>query len=119
MEIWMIAGVLLVISVALFVYSFIKKDEKDAAYRELETFSLAVTKTVYDLNERIHTLENQLSISLDEEPKSSFMTRLMKDNTITLFTKGVATKEIAKQLDLSQNVVQEVINDYITEGIQS
>lgn len=119
MEIWMIAGVLFIISAALFGYSFIKKEEKDAAYRELETFSLAVTKTVYDLNERIHTLESQLSVTLEEEEKSSMMTRLMTDNTITLFTKGVATKEIAKQLDLSQNSVQEVINDYITDGIQS
>lgn len=119
MEIWMIAGILLVLSAALFVYSFIKKEEKDAAYKELETFSLAVTKTVYDLNERIHILESQLNVVTEEDEKSSFMTRLMVDNTITLFTQGVATREIARQLDLSQASVQEVINDYITEGIQS
>ncbi|PRY83268.1 helix-turn-helix domain-containing protein [Alkalibacterium olivapovliticus] len=119
MEIWMIAGVLLVISGVLFSYSFIKKEEKDAAYKELESFSLAVTKTVYDLNERIHMLESKMSMTVEEEEKSTLMTRLMKDNTITLFTKGVATKEIARQLDLSQSSVQEVINDYITEGIQS
>ena len=119
MEMWMIAVLLLILSAALFIYSLIKKEEKDAAYRELETFSLAVTKTVYDLNQRIHTLESQLNVNLEEEEKPSQMTRLMKDNTITLFTKGVATREIARQLDLSQNSVQEVINDYITEGINA
>lgn len=120
MEIWMIAGALMLMSAVLFGYSFIKKEQKEPAYKELESFSLAVTKTVYDLNQRVHTLEAELNLALEEEElQSDQMTRLMKDNTITLFTKGVATREIARQLSLSHGVVQEVVNDYITDHIES
>lgn len=118
MELWMIAGVLFGIALFLFVFSLIKKEEKEPAYKELESFSLSVTKTIYDLNMRVHKLEEELKIAVEEvDEKSVLVTRLLKDNIITLFTKGTPTNVIADQLDISSQAVQEVINDYITEGL--
>lgn len=120
MEIWMIAGVLFGIALFLFVFSLIKKEEKEPAYKELENFSLSVTKTVYDLNLRVHKLEQELKIAVDEaDEKSAQLTRLLKDNIITLFTKGTPANVIADQLDISSQAVQEVINDYITDGLSN
>lgn len=117
MEIWMIAGILFVIATVLFGYSIIKKEEKDLAYTELEEFSLAVTKTVFDLNSRVQQLEEELSISPVERQRMNQVTRLSKDNIITLFTKGQSAETISSQLDLSLPVVQDVIDTYITEGL--
>ncbi len=117
MEIWMIAGILFVLAAVLFGYSMIKKEEKDLAYIELEEFSLAVTKTVFELNGRVQQLEKELSIPSVEKERLSHITRLSKDNVITLFTKGESAETISSQLDLSLSAVQEVIDTYITEGL--
>lgn len=117
MEIWMIAGVLLVIALVLFVYSLIKKEERDLAYKELEEFSLTMSKTVYDLNERVYSLENELSITSPVSDLHNQVTTLTKDNIITLFTKGISADVISKQLGIAETSVQHTIDTYISEGI--
>lgn len=117
MEMWMIAGVLFVIAIVLFVYSLIKKEERDLAYKELEAFSLTMSKTVYDLNERVYSLENELNISSPVSELHNQVTTLAKDNIISLFTKGISADVISKQLGIEEASVQHTIDTYISEGI--
>lgn len=117
MELWMAAGILLGLAALVFLYSFTQKQEKEQAYKELEDFSLSVTKTVYDLNERVKLLENELEIDKQIHSFPKQVTELNKDNIITLFTKGYSTEIISEQLSIASTSVQEVIDSYVEEGI--
>lgn len=117
MEIWMIAGILFVIALVLFVYSLIKKEDKDLTYKELEEFSITVTHTVYNLNERVAELENELKVVAKQPELSNQVTTLAKDNIVTLFQKGLKTETISRQLGIAETSVQHTIDTYISEGI--
>ncbi|WP_423189206.1 hypothetical protein ACO1PF_11535 [Alkalibacterium sp. f15] len=119
MELWMVASVLFGSAVLVFIYSFTQKQEKEQAYKELEDFSLTVTRTVYDLSERVKTLETELQVDDQEDDLHKQVTQLNKDNIITLFTKGFSTETISKQLRIASASVQEIIDSYIEEGIRA
>ncbi|MFO8069519.1 MAG: hypothetical protein R6U02_06050 [Alkalibacterium sp.] len=119
MELWIVASVLFGSAVLVFGYSFTQKQEKEQAYKELEYFSLEVTKTVYDLNERVKTLESELQVADQKLDFPMQVTQLNKDNIVTLFTKGVSTEIISRQLRIASASVQEIIDSYIEEGIRS
>lgn len=115
----MVASVLFGLAVLVFIYSFTQKQEKEQAYKELEDFSLAVTKTVYDLNERVKTLESELKVENPELDLPKQVSQLNKDNIITLFTKGFSTETISEQLSVASTSVQEIIDTYVEEGIRA
>ena len=119
MELWMVAGILFVLAVALFIYSLTQKKEKDLAYKELEEFSLTVTRSMHDLNKRVKTLEAKQGIESLEHMLPQRVTQLNRDNIITMFTKGYPTEAISQQLNIAADSVQEVIDAYIEEDIQA
>ncbi|SFC53290.1 hypothetical protein SAMN04488102_10965 [Alkalibacterium subtropicum] len=119
MELWMAAGILFVLSVFVFVYSFTQKQEKELAYKELEEFSLTVTRSMYDLNKRVKALEAELGIESLEYDLPQRVTQLNSDNIITMFTKGYPTEAISQQLNVASASVQEIIDAYIEEGIRA
>ncbi|WP_368646333.1 helix-turn-helix domain-containing protein [Alkalibacterium putridalgicola] len=119
MELWMAAGILLALSVLLFIYSFTQKQEKEQAYKELEEFSLTVTRSMYDLNKRVKALESELGIESLEHMLPQRVTQLNKDNIITMFTKGYPTEAISQQLNIASTSVQEIIDAYVEEGIRA
>lgn len=119
MELWMAAGILFALSVFLFIYSFTQKQEKELAYKELEEFSLTVTRSVYDLNKRVKALEAELGRETLENMLPQRVTQLNKDNIITMFTKGYPTEAISQQLNIASASVQEIIDAYVEEGIRA
>lgn len=119
MELWMAAIILLALSVSMFIYSLTQKQEKERAYKELEDFSLDVTKSVFDLNERVKSMEAKLNIKNEEKLLSQQVTQLNKDNIITLFTEGCSTTLISEQLNIASASVQEIIDAYVEEGIRA
>ncbi|MDZ7835859.1 MAG: hypothetical protein U5K84_11585 [Alkalibacterium sp.] len=88
MELGMIAAILFGSAALVYLYSFTQKEEKEQAYIELEEFSLAVTQSVFELNERVKTLESEHEIDAEVKTLQKQVTQLNKDNIITLFTKG-------------------------------
>lgn len=119
MELWMAAAVLFGLAVLVFAYSFTLEDKKTPAYKELEVFSLTVTRSMYDLNKRVKVLEAENGIESVEHMLPQRVTQLNKDNIITMFTKGYPTEAISRQLNIASTSVQEIIDTYVEEGIRA
>ena len=118
MELGMIAAILFGSAALVYLYSFTQKEEKEQAYIELEEFSLAVTQSVFELNERVKTLESEHEIDAEVKTLQKQVTQLNKDNIITLFTKGFTTETISGQLGIASTSVQEIVDAYVEEGIR-
>lgn len=119
MELWMAAAVLFGMAIIVFVYSFTQKKEKEPTYKELEEFSLTVTRSMYDLNKRVKVLEAEHGIESLEHMLPQRVTQLNKDNIITMFTKGYPTEAISGQLNIASTSVQEVIDAYVEEDVRT
>lgn len=119
MELWMAAAVLFGMAILVFAYSFTLENEKTPAYKELEEFSLTVTRSMYDLNKRVKGLEAEHGIESLEHMHTQRVTQLNKDNIITMFTKGYPTEAISGQLNIASTSVQEIIDAYVEEDIQA
>ncbi|MER2063539.1 MAG: hypothetical protein ABS873_02730 [Alkalibacterium sp.] len=117
MELWMVAGTLFALSVILFIYSLTQKKEKELAYKELEEFSLTVTRSMYELNKRVKTLEAEMGIENLEHMLPQRVTQLNKDNIIRMYTKGYPIAVISEQLNVADESVQEVVDTYVEANI--
>ncbi|MFC6464446.1 helix-turn-helix domain-containing protein [Marinilactibacillus sp. GCM10026970] len=117
MELWIIIGILFGISAILLVVSFLKKEEKDRTYKELEDVSLNLVQIIYGLNKRVKTLEKELKIENPEQTFPDRVTNMTQTHILTLFTQGLSAKEISEHLHVSEASVQHTIDAYIADGI--
>lgn len=117
MELWIIIGILFGISAILMALSFLKKEEKDHTYKELEDVSLNLVQIIYGLNKRVKNLESELKV---ENPEMTFpdrVTDMTQTHILTLFTQGLSAQEISEHLHVSEASVQHTIDAYISEVV--
>ncbi|WP_080146532.1 helix-turn-helix domain-containing protein [Marinilactibacillus piezotolerans] len=117
MDLWLIAAILFGISAVLMAFSFMKKEEHDGTYKELEDVSLNLVQMIYGLNKRIQSLESQLEVQNPETAFPDRVTNITQGHILTLFTQGLSAKEISEHLHISEASVQHTIDTYISEGI--
>lgn len=115
MDLWVIVIILLVAAIALIVWSFYKQDNGEKVQEEFEELSLQWLQEMNHLKKRIAVLEDELTISSEELPKTEKVHEVVKNNIITLYTQGVATEDISQQTRISEPIVKAVIDDYVLE----
>lgn len=113
MDVWMIVIILLIISVALIVWSFYKKDNGEKVKEEFEELSLQLMQDIYHLKNRVAILENELNITTEETLTSMKIHDVLKNHVVTLYTQGVSLENIASQTQLPVATVQVVVDEYI------
>ncbi|WP_208560128.1 helix-turn-helix domain-containing protein [Marinilactibacillus kalidii] len=117
MELWIIIGILFGVSAILMVVSYLKKEERDQTYKELEDVSLNLVQIIYGLNKRVQHLEEELKMEKPEQTFPDRVTNMTQTHILTLFTQGVSAKEISEHLHVSEASVQHTIDAYIADGI--
>lgn len=113
MDIWWIVIILLIISVALIVWSFYKKDNGEKVKEEFEELSLQLMQDIYHLKNRVAILENELNITTEETLTSMKIHDVLKNHVVTLYTQGVSLENIASQTQLPVATVQVVVDEYV------
>lgn len=116
MDLWIIVIVLLVIAIALIVWSFYKQDNGEKIQEEFEELSLQWLQEINHLKKRVVLLESELNIQSEELPLSDKAHDVLRKHIITLYTQGAAPEDISSQTRLSEKTVLSVIDEYVLEA---
>ncbi|SFH72990.1 hypothetical protein [Pisciglobus halotolerans] len=113
MNSWIIAIILLIIAIALIVWSFFKKDSGEKIQEEFEELSLQLLQDIYHLKERVSILESELNIPSQDLPATDTIHEVIKKHVIHLYTQDVSTEDIANQTRLMEETVKQIIDEYV------
>lgn len=116
MDLWIIVIALLVIAVALMIWSFYKQDNGEKVQEEFEELSLQWLQEINHLKKRVLSLESELNIQSEELPLSDKVHDVLRKHVVTLYTQGIAIEEISSQTRLSEKTIKAVIDDYVLEA---
>lgn len=130
MDIWILVIALLVIAIILFVISMYSKDSNNVE-EQLSEFSVQQSQELYSIKSRISELERtqrqvvannnvdysseaeELSTAIEEEILPESISDMTREDVIRLYSQGYTMHEIAHEVNVSPQVVQHVIDDYI------
>lgn len=117
--------ILLIAAIALFVLSFMQKDESKQIETELEEVASQLMHENYELKKRVSMLEKAMNITkepaeqadedaeTEEESVSPKMKSLLKKQVITLYTSGISVDEIVEQVTLPKEEIEQTIEEYL------
>ncbi|MBC1521115.1 hypothetical protein HB912_05530 [Listeria aquatica] len=119
--------ILLIAAIALFVLSFMQKDESKQIETELEEVASQLMHENYELKKRVSLLEKAMNLSrepveqADSEAEaeteaknvSPKMKSLLKKQVITLYTSGISVDEIVEQVTLPKEEIEQTIEEYL------
>ena len=114
---WTIVFILFAIAAVLWILSYFVKDPEHAMQEEFEELSLDLLQDMHILNKRLETMEQELKIDFVEKVRTGRIMDITKKHVLTLYTKGINIDEIVEQIKLPKAAVQDIIDDYITEGL--
>ncbi|EUJ17530.1 hypothetical protein ACSMFR_06445 [Listeria aquatica] len=119
--------ILLIAAIALFVLSFMQKDESKQIETELEEVASQLMHENYELKKRVSLLEKAMNLSrepveqadseaeaeTEAENVSPKMKSLLKKQVITLYTSGISVDEIVEQVTLPKEEIEQTIEEYL------
>ncbi len=118
--------ILLIAAIALFVLSFMQKDESKQIETELEEVASQLMHENYELKKRVSLLEKAMNITkepaeqadddeteTEAESVSPKMKSLLKKQVITLYTSGISVDEIVEQVTLPKEEIEQTIEEYL------
>lgn len=110
--------ILLIAAIALFVISFLQKDDNKQLEQELEDVASQWMQENFELKKRVSELEKAMKLDspdtqIEQVPESPKVRELMKKQVITLYTSGIVTSEIAEQSSLPKEEVEQIIEEYL------
>lgn len=111
-----IAIVLIIIAIALLIWSFFKQDTGEKLQEEFEELSLQLLQDIHQLKERVAALEKELAISSSNLTETNQVQADIKKKVIHLYKKGVSIQETASQENVPEETVKQIIDDYIVES---
>lgn len=111
-----IAIVLVIIAIALLIWSFFKQDTGEKLQEEFEELSLQLLQDIHQLKERVSALEKELAISSSNLTRTDQVQEGVKENVIHLYKNGVSIQEAASQENVSEEMVKQIIDDYIVKS---
>lgn len=106
--------ILLVLSCLLFILSIFKKDRNKEVEDQIENFSITLMQEIYQLKKKIKVLEEEILVGQDEIYFSNNTTldrSQLRDHILGLYEEGYSVEDIAELKKLSQEDVEEILND--------
>lgn len=116
MTYWIIAIIFFVISAALLIYSFFIEDNTADIQEEVEEITLDMFQDMTHIRERLDLIEENLNIDASDRPIKDRVTNITENQVIKLYTRGRSSEEIAEDIGLPVDVVNTIINGYISDG---
>jgi Mor family transcriptional regulator len=118
-----IITILIVLAVLLFVISFFLKDPYKELREEIDQLTIQQIQDLYQIKKKLKVLEEELLVSdTTLEKQSSFHTgkkqihEIIKNQVWSLAQQGMDINQIAKQSSLTNQEVQEIINEFVDKG---
>lgn len=114
---------LFVLAALLFAISFFLKDPYKELREEIDQLTIQQIQDLYQIKKKLKVLEEELLVNdtaLDKQ--SSFNTGkkqihdIIKNQVWSLAQQGMDINQIAKQSSLTNQEVQEIINEFVDKG---
>lgn len=114
---------LFVLAALLFAISFFLKDPYKELREEIDQLTIQQIQDLYQIKKKLKVLEEELLVNdtaLDKQ--SSFNTGkkqihdIIKNQVWSLAQQGMDISQIAKQSSLTNQEVQEIINEFVDKG---
>ncbi|MFT9597835.1 hypothetical protein [Mesobacillus sp.] len=114
---------LFVLAALLFAISFFLKDPYKELREEIDQLTIQQIQDLYQIKKKLKVLEEELLVNdTTLEKQSSFNTGknqihdIIKNQVWSLAQQGMDINQIAKQSSLTNQEVQEIINEFVDEG---
>jgi Mor family transcriptional regulator len=114
---------LFVLAALLFAISFLLKDPYKELREEIDQLTIQQIQDLYQIKKKLKVLEEELLVSdTTLEKQSSFNTGkkqihdIIKNQVWSLAQQGMDINQIAKQSSLTNQEVQEIINEFVDKG---
>lgn len=114
---WIIPILLAGIGAALWIASYFAKNPENDVQEEFEELSLDLLQDMHGLKKRVEFMEQEMKIESSVSSRTGRVMDITKRHVLTLYTKGVDINEITEQMKISDSAVQDIIDEYITEGL--
>ncbi|MBT2685697.1 hypothetical protein [Bacillus sp. ISL-37] len=114
---------LFVLAALLFAISFFLKDPYKELREEIDQLTIQQIQDLYQIKKKLKVLEEELLVNdTTLEKQSSFNTGknqihdIIKNQVWSLAQQGMDINQIAKQSSLTNQEVQEIINEFVDKG---
>ncbi|MBT2643784.1 hypothetical protein J7I80_16195 [Bacillus sp. ISL-41] len=114
---------LFVLAALLFALSFFLKDPYKELREEIDQLTIQQIQDLYQIKKKLKVLEEELLVNDSTlEKQSSFSTGkkqihdIIKNQVWSLAQQGMDINQIAKQSSLTNQEVQEIINEFVDKG---
>ncbi|MBT2636542.1 MULTISPECIES: hypothetical protein [Bacillaceae] len=114
---------LFVLAALLFALSFFLKDPYKELREEIDQLTIQQIQDLYQIKKKLKVLEEELLVNdTTLEKQSSFNTGkkqihdIIKNQVWSLAQQGMDINQIAKQSSLTNQEVQEIINEFVDKG---
>ncbi|MCM3571885.1 hypothetical protein M3172_01685 [Mesobacillus subterraneus] len=114
---------LFVLAALLFALSFFLKDPYKELREEIDQLTIQQIQDLYQIKKKLKVLEEELLVNDSTlEKQSSFNTGkkqihdIIKNQVWSLAQQGMDINQIAKQSSLTNQEVQEIINEFVDKG---
>ncbi|MBS8264906.1 hypothetical protein DYI25_10685 [Mesobacillus boroniphilus] len=114
---------LFVLAALLFAISFFMKDPYKELREEIDQLTIQQIQDLYQIKKKLKVLEEELLVNdTNLEKHSSFNTGkkqihdIIKNQVWSLAQQGMDINQIAKQSSLTNQEVQEIINEFVDKG---
>jgi hypothetical protein len=114
---------LFVLAALLFAFSFFLKDPYKELREEIDQLTIQQIQDLYQIKKKLKVLEEELLVNdTAMEKQSSFNTSkkqihdIIKNQVWSLAQQGMDINQIAKQSSLTNQEVQEIINEFVDKG---
>jgi len=114
---WTIVILLAAIAAVLWIASYFVKDPENKIQEEFEELSLDLLQDMHAMKKRIEMMEQEMDIEPAVYSRTGRVMDITKRHVLTLYTKGTSIDEIVDQIKVPEAAVQDIIDDYIAEGL--
>lgn len=115
---WIIASILFLASLALQIYSLVKKDDMVDTVDEIEELNIDTMRELAQVKDRLEAIEDYLGFNKRESSPRNRVTSIVENQIIKLFTRGAKEEDIARELNITEADAKQVIDAYIAEGVK-